>query len=82
MGRQVVRFWMGLGLMLVSTQQCYALDSYRYLHVSIETPWLIFIFLLGTIFVPFILMAFLVWRYAEKNPEADDKQKPAPLDRQ
>ena len=81
MGRYAVRFGMGLVLMFVNIQQSYALDSYRFLHVTIETPWLIFIFLLGTIFVPFILMALLVWRYAEKNPEADDKPEPAPLDR-
>lgn len=82
MGRQVMRFGMVLGLMLASIQPSYALDSYRFLHVTIETPWFIFIFLLGTIFVPFILMALLVWRYAEKPPEADDKQKSAPLDPQ
>ena len=39
-----------------------AIDSYRYLHVSIETPWMIFLFLLAAIFVPFVLMIVLMWR--------------------
>lgn len=39
-----------------------ALDSYRYLHVNIETPWMIFLFLLVAVFVPFILMLALMWR--------------------
>lgn len=51
----------------------YALDSYRYLHVTIDTPWLIFIFLLLIIFVPFILMATLAWRYAERKLEHDNE---------
>ena len=34
-------------------------DTYRYMHVTIDTPWLIFIFLLVAILMPFILMAVL-----------------------
>lgn len=41
-----------------------AVDSYRFLHVTIETPWYIFIFLLGGVFAPFILMTVLVWKNA------------------
>lgn len=56
----------------------YALDSYRFIHVTIDTPWTIFVFLLLTIFAPFVLMAVLVWRYVEKKREdsggAKDKQ--------
>lgn len=50
-------------------ESSYALDSYRFMHVTIDTPWAIFVFLLMTIFVPFILMAVLVWRYAERKRE-------------
>jgi len=39
----------------------YAIDSYRYLHVSIETPWMIFLFLLVAVLVPFILIIALMW---------------------
>ncbi|MDH5323835.1 MAG: hypothetical protein OEZ68_16770 [Gammaproteobacteria bacterium] len=43
-------------------------DSYRYLHVSIDTPWMIFIFLLLIILFPFVLMAILYWYFAFKKP--------------
>jgi len=45
----------------------WALDSYRYLHVTIETPWMIFLFLLVIVLSPFILMAVLYWYYATKR---------------
>ena len=56
-----------------------ALDSYRYLHVTIDTPWSIFLFLLIGIFAPFVLMAVLVWRHSgNKPPEADESGNPPP----
>jgi hypothetical protein len=56
-----------VGLMSAFTgQSAYALDSYRYLHVTIDTPWSIFLFLLIGIFAPFILMAVLIWRYSTR----------------
>ncbi len=64
-----------LGLMLFGINSSHAMDSYRYLHVTIETPWLIFIFLLMAIFVPFVLMASLVWRYAERKPDPEKEQQ-------
>ena len=55
-----------------------ALDSYRYLHVTIDTPWSIFLFLLIGIFAPFVLMAVLVWRHSGKKATdaASDPQPP------
>jgi hypothetical protein len=47
---------------LLHASSGYAIDSYRYLHVSIETPWMIFLFLLVAVFVPFVLMVVLMWR--------------------
>ena len=44
-----------------------AVDSYRFAHVTIATPWYIFIFLLGGIFAPFMLMAILAWRSAMRQ---------------
>ena len=56
-----------------------ALDSYRYLHVTIDTPWSIFLFLLIGIFAPFILMAVLVWRHSgNKPPEGDESGSQPP----
>lgn len=45
-------------------QSAWAVDSYRWLHVTIDTPWAIFIFLLPMVLIPLILMAILYWRYA------------------
>ncbi len=42
----------------------WAADSYRWLHVTIETPWAIFLFLLPMVLVPVVLMAILYWRFA------------------
>ena len=49
----------------------FAWDSYRYLHVSIQTPWTIFLFLLVAVLSPFILMVVLVWRFAGRKDEGD-----------
>ena len=46
-----------------------AVDSYRFAHVTIATPWYIFIFLLGGIFAPFMLMAILAWRSAMRRSD-------------
>jgi len=43
-----------------------AADSYRWLHVTIDTPWAIFIFLLPMVLIPVVLMAVLYWRFAGK----------------
>lgn len=45
----------------------HAVDSYRYAHVTIDTPWNIFLFLLVIILLPFILMAVLYWHFAMKS---------------
>lgn len=77
------RFWvkiapMLLGLVGFSNAQA-AVDSYRFVHVTIATPWYIFIFLLMGVFVPFVLMAVLAWRNAARKSEqeaADASQEP------
>lgn len=67
--RIVAVSWM---LSLGWVQPAHALDSYRYLHVTIETPWSIFLFLLIGIFAPFVLMGILAWRYSgQRKPNAD-----------
>ncbi len=48
-----------------------AVDSYRYLHVTIDTPWSIFLVLLPMVLAPLVLMAVLVWRYAERKSEEE-----------
>jgi len=44
-----------------------ATDSYRWLHVTIDTPWAIFIFLLPMVLLPAILMAILYWKFSGKK---------------
>ena len=49
-----------------------AIDSYRFFHVTIETPYMIFLFLVGFVLAPFFLMAILYWRFAGRNPTDSD----------
>lgn len=62
--------------LLLAAHNVYAIDSYRYLHVTIETPWSIFLFLLGFIFSPFILMGILTWYFSRKRPETNSSEPP------
>jgi hypothetical protein len=64
-----------LALMLSHANSGFAIDSYRYLHVSIETPWMIFLFLLVAVFVPFILMVVLMWWRLQHKPIAAPKSE-------
>jgi hypothetical protein len=52
-----------------------AVDSYRYLHVTVETPWTIFLVLLPFVLAPLVLMAVLAWRYAGKKPESPESNE-------
>ena len=66
---------LALGLMLFTHEVLIAAtDSYRYAHVTIDTPWNIFLFLLVIILFPFILMAVLHWYFAYKKKEEDVEQ--------
>lgn len=67
---------------LMPLTSVYAVDSYRYAHVTIDTPWNIFLFLLVIVLLPFILMAILYWHFAvksakEKKEEVLDQGKEA-----
>ena len=57
---------------LCGAAPAWAVDSYRYLHVNIETPWAIFVFLFFMVFAPMVLAVVLYWRYAIKKDENDD----------
>lgn len=56
----------------------WAVDSYRYLHVTIDTPWSIFLFLLPIVLSPFILMAILYWRFAGRRKTLAQGRAAAP----
>ena len=68
-----------IGSIVASSAQA-AVDSYRFMHVTISTPWYIFIFLLMGIFAPFILMAVLAWGSAARKSDreaVDSDHKPS-----
>jgi len=71
-GLKQIRIMMLLMLSLCWSVPAWAMDSYRYLHVSIDTPWTIFVFLFFMVFTPMVLAVVLYWRYALKKDEGDD----------
>jgi len=76
MHKLYARSGLAFTLFISWVDSCWALDSYRFLHVTIETPWLIFIFLLFAVLAPFVLMGVLVWRYAEKRIDPEEPSQP------
>lgn len=80
--KKLVRFAAILAAALLWTGQSYAaVDSYRYMHVSVETPYTIFLFLLAGILSPFILMGILVWRFIGRK-SGEDEQPDVPPTKQ
>jgi len=75
MALKSVRSALLLVLSLLWAAPAWALDSYRYLHVSIDTPWTIFVFLFFMVFAPMILAVVLYWRYALKKDHDDDEDE-------
>ena len=65
------------GLITVVNAQA-ATDSYRFLHVTIDTPWAIFLFLLIFILTPFVLMAMLYWYFAFKKTKEESHAEHQP----
>ena len=65
--------WIAILFATVS-HSAHAVDSYRWLHVTIDTPWAIFIFLLPMVLVPVVLMAILYWRFAVQKPAKKGSQ--------
>ncbi|HXH71368.1 MAG TPA: hypothetical protein VNI58_00945 [Mariprofundaceae bacterium] len=68
---------MAIGILfLAGASNAWAVDSYRYLHVTIDTPWTIFVFLFFLVFAPMILAVVLYWRHAwTRGKEEDDKEE-------
>ena len=60
-------------LLLSNAGYVLAADSYRYMHVSIDTPWAIFVFLLFIVLFPFVLSAILYWYFTFKK-QKDEEQ--------
>ena len=60
-------------LPMLYSSDALAVDSYRYLHVTIDTPWMIFIFLFFLVFAPMILSAILHLRNAMRRDKDEDQ---------
>lgn len=56
---------------LLTPGAAYALDSYRYLHVTIDTIWYIFLFLVPGVLAPIGLAVWLYWRNAKRASSAE-----------
>lgn len=54
-------------------EEALAVDSYRYLHVTIDTPWMIFVFLFFLVFAPMILSAILHLRNAMRRDRDEEE---------
>jgi len=68
--KTLTSFCVCAGLLLL-VQPVMAMDSYRYMHVTIETPWAIFLFLLPIVLFPLILMVILYWRFAGRRHQLE-----------
>lgn len=62
-------------LLLMLPSSAWAADSYRWFHVTIETPWAIFIFLLPMVLAPLVLMMFLYWRFAGRSADKKNERR-------
>lgn len=62
-------------LLLAFAGNAQAVDSYRYLHVTIDTVWHIFLFLLPLVLAPLALAAWMYWRYAKRGKGPDQGVK-------
>lgn len=73
MMRHMIPRFLTVVALMIAPGAAFAVDSYRYLHVTIDTPWYIFLFLLPIVVSPFILMAVLYWRFAIR--QSDDQEE-------
>jgi len=73
------RIWLALLVALLASPALAAVNSYRFLHVTIDTPWHLFLFLMMGVFAPFILMVVLMWRHSlrkRERPNAPESNEP------
>jgi len=71
----ILRMMQLASLVLIGGSNAWAVDSYRFLHVTIDTPWFIFIFLFFLVFFPMILSAIIHWSNALKRDDKQDEEE-------
>lgn len=74
MNRLIAKIFV-LPLIVLSGAAQAAVDSYHYLHVTIQTPWVIFLILAPMVLAPMVIMAILVWRHGEKRKGEGQEQE-------
>lgn len=62
-------------VLLLANGELQAAENYHYLHVTIDTVWKIFLFLLIGVFAPFVLMTWLYWRHAKRVRESSNTKR-------
>jgi len=70
-----MKWWNTTGLLFVTllgSTEALAVDSYRYMHVTIDTPWMIFVFLFFLVFAPMILSAIIHIRNAMRRDAEEE----------
>ena len=67
MCKMMSRSMLLLAMIWAEAAHAAAVDSYHYLHVTIDTPWAIFLVLVPMVLAPLVLMGVMVWRYAERR---------------
>jgi len=73
MNQLTVKIFSSFLFLLLSGNAFAATDSYRWLHVTIDTPWAIFVFLLPMVLAPAVLMAILYWKFSGKKKTIEVK---------
>ncbi len=61
-------------LLLTFSCNAQAVDSYRYLHVTLDTVFYGFLFLLPLVLVPLALTVWLYWRRARRAQDTDQDE--------
>jgi len=74
MRKFLARSGMYIALLFSWIDTCYAVDTYRYVHVSIDSVWTIFLFLLAFVLAPIVLMGALVWYSARRKKNLKKEQ--------
>ncbi len=64
------------GLLLSAQAYALAPDSYRYLHVTIDTIWNIFLILAPLVLAPFVVLMWMYWRRARMRDAQDKDDAP------
>jgi hypothetical protein len=52
-----------------------AFDTYRYFHVTLDSVWFVFLFLLPIVLSPFIVMAVVYWWHLTHSKDDEARRR-------